>query len=129
MLGAAERLPSNERIAPKGAAQMAASNNDAGKKTTFLETKFASLNTPSKRIALLIFVLGLGILGMTFAIFNMQESVSFIDGIFRYTYRFWNYRIVTMLGLVLAACGYLCAFHYEQTIGRLVLWINTGRLQ
>lgn len=128
MLGAAGRLPNNEHIGPKGAEQMAPANKNAHKNATFIETKFASLNTPSKRIAFLFFILGLGIFGMTFAIFNLQEGVSFFDGIFRYTYRFWIYRIFMMLGLVLAAGGYLCAFHYERTIGRLALWINTGRL-
>lgn len=86
------------------------------------------LNTLWKRLAFLAFVFGIGICLITFVVYEIRDSyINFLDGMFNRPTAFWGYKIAMLIGLGIAIAGYVCAFHYEGTFGRLVSWVKTGK--
>lgn len=92
----------------------------------FASRKQPSLNTPFKRTALLVFLAGLAVCAITFVSYEIFEYIEFLDAMFNRPYNFWSYKIAIVIGAVMAIVGYVCAFHYERTIGSLISWIRTG---
>lgn len=88
--------------------------------------KLSSLHTPAKRIAFILFLAGLATCLVTFLVYEALEYIGFLDAMFNRPYAFWAYKIAFLVGIVVAVCGYVCAFHYERTVGSLVSWIKTG---
>jgi hypothetical protein len=84
------------------------------------------LDVPLRRVAFLVFVLGLIVCLATVGVYEVNHRIDFLDAMFNRPYRFWAYKIAMMIGLTLVIAGYLCAFHFEKTAGRLVRWVKTG---
>ncbi len=86
-----------------------------------------SLDTPVKRAAFLVLLAGLGVCAITFVVFEISENLGFLDAMFNYTYNYWGYRIVILIGAITAILGFACAFHYERTLGSLISWVKNGK--
>jgi hypothetical protein len=81
--------------------------------------KLPSLDAPIKRAAFLVLLVGLAVCAVTFLVYEISEYIGFLDAMFNRPYSFWGYKIAILIGAALAIVGYVCAFHYEQTVGAL----------
>jgi len=120
---------SNKELNPLSAKYGQSSEPRPPETQTAPATQYAKLDQPFKRISFLIFVLGIAVCLTTFVLYEIYDSyIGFLDGMFNRPTAFWGYKISMLIGLALAAGGYVCAFHYEQTIGRVVVWVRTGKV-
>lgn len=89
----------------------------------------SGLDMPLKRVAFLTMILGIATCLLTFVIYETNEGwdFDFLVALFKRRYSYWSYKTAMLVGLTLSAAGYLCAFHYEATVGRLVAWVRTGK--
>jgi hypothetical protein len=86
------------------------------------------LNEPRRRIAFLVFVLGIAICAGTFVIYEIRDPyIGFLDAMFNRPFNYYGYKIAMAIGLALAGTGYITAFHYDSTVGRIIRWIKTGK--
>lgn len=85
------------------------------------------LDTSAKRIWFLVFLSGLLVCLMTFVVYEVDGNyLGFIDAITSHRSRYDWYKASMLIGVVLSAVGYICAFHHEKTVGRLFDWVRNG---
>lgn len=85
------------------------------------------LDTPAKRVWFLVFLFGVAVCAATFLIYLANDNYKgFVDALLSSSDRYDGYRVFTAFGLLIAAAGYVCAFRYEATVGRLIGWIEHG---
>lgn len=121
---------SNKEINPLSTQYGQSSEPRPAETQTAQAPKYAELDQPFKRVSFLMLVLGIGVCITTFVLYEIYDSnIGFLDGMFNRPTAFWGYKISMLIGLVLAAGGYVCAFHYEQTIGQVVVWVKTGKIR
>ncbi len=88
--------------------------------------KLPRLDAPLKRLAFLVFVLGLVVCLATVGVYEVNHYRDFLDAMFNRPRNYWGYKSAMMIGLAFTVGGYLCAFHFEKTVGRLINWVKTG---
>ncbi|GAA0889665.1 hypothetical protein GCM10009121_25460 [Rhodanobacter soli] len=83
------------------------------------------LDTPSKRVAFLVFVLSVVTCGVTFALFKLNEHYyrGFFDAMFNATWRYHGYRLVFVLSCVCLCVSYIYSSHYSATFGAPAKWL------
>jgi hypothetical protein len=85
------------------------------------------LDTPGKRIAALVALTGGLICAGAFVAFEMSDHyVGFARALFDSPHRYVGFKLVMITGALLATLGGLFAFLYDETLGRIAAWTNTG---
>lgn len=82
------------------------------------------LNTPGKRLWFLVFVFGLVLAVVTYAVFEIKYTRDFWDAIFSTYTRYTSYRYAMAISVSAIVSGLLMSYLYDHTIGLLIKWVN-----
>lgn len=52
---------------------------------------------------------------------------NFIEALTNRPTAHWGYKVAFFVGCGISAVGFVFAFYYDITIGRLIQWVKTGR--
>lgn len=87
----------------------------------------SNLNTPVKRVWFLVFLFGAAVCAGTFLVYLIDDHYKgFIDALFSGSSRYDGCRYAMLTGILVMVVCYLCAFKYDETVGRLLRWVRYG---
>lgn len=99
----------------------------AEEKASFSKILLSNLNTSGSRVWFIVFTIGIILsIGSYILFLSSSTYLDFIDVLQSRSQRYRLIQYLLLCGVSCISVGYIFAFHYKSTIGRLLGWIKHG---
>jgi hypothetical protein len=96
-------------------------------KSAFSKVLLGNLNTAGSRVWFIVFIIGIILSISSYMLFLSSSTyLDFIDVLQSRSHRYKYIQYFLLCGVACISIGYIFAFHYKSTIGRLLGWIKHG---